>query len=270
MVKLDIKTYERPKTLKAAYDLLFGDGTRQIMAGGAWQRLSEKPVDVMVGLEQLGLDSIEEDDKAFKIGAMTSLRSVEMHDTLSRVCDGILSQAVGDILGVPFRNTATIGGSVMGRYPFSDVITPLLALDAELDFFKRGRLTLESFLAMKRPEIDILTHIIVPKAHGHGYFKKVSNTRLDFSILNLAVTNRQDNVNIVIGSRPSKALKATEAMHVVNTASKRDHACFEQASDAVLKEISFGSNARASADYRKQLAKTYTMRGLKAVHHDDH
>ena len=33
------------------------------------------------------------------------------------------------IVGVQFRNCATIGGSIWGRYGFSDVLTMFLAMD---------------------------------------------------------------------------------------------------------------------------------------------
>ena len=39
-----------------------------------------------------------------------------------------MREAVRHIVGVQFRNCATVGGSVYGRFGFSDVLTLLLAL----------------------------------------------------------------------------------------------------------------------------------------------
>ena len=46
-----------------------------------------------------------------------------------RYTNGAVKEALRHIIGVQLRNTATVGGSVWGRFGFSDVITLLLAMD---------------------------------------------------------------------------------------------------------------------------------------------
>ena len=58
-------------------------------------------------------------------------------------------------MGVQFRNLATVGGSIFGRFGFSDVLTLFLALDAQVELFQRGTVPLEEFVQMP-PDRDVL------------------------------------------------------------------------------------------------------------------
>ena len=78
---------------------------------------------------RLGLDAIEEDETQFSLGAMVTLRQLEQHPGLNAYTGDAAEKAVRDIVGVQFRNMATVGGSVWGRFGFSDVLTLLLAMD---------------------------------------------------------------------------------------------------------------------------------------------
>ena len=74
---------------------------------------------------------------------------------------GAVKEATRHIVGTQFRNLATIGGSVSGRFGFSDIWTLLLALDADVELYKGGRISLFDF-GKKGPGKDIVSHIIVP------------------------------------------------------------------------------------------------------------
>ena len=62
---------------------------------------------------------------------MCTLRQLETNTDLNRYFDGLMREMVRHIVGVQFRNGATVGGSLYGRYGFSDVLTALLVLDTE-------------------------------------------------------------------------------------------------------------------------------------------
>lgn len=57
---------------------------------------------------------------------MVSLRELEKHPGLNELTGGTISNSVEHIVGVQFRNCATVGGSVFGRFRFSDVLTILM------------------------------------------------------------------------------------------------------------------------------------------------
>ena len=122
-------------------------------------------VGTAIDLSALGLDTIEETDTEFAIGAMATLRSLETHAALNAATNGAMREAVRHIVGVQFRNCATVGGSVYGRFGFSDVLTLLLALDCDVELYKAGRMPIAQFAALPYDR-DILTHVYIKKTPG--------------------------------------------------------------------------------------------------------
>ena len=84
----------------------------------------------------MGLDTIEETDTEIIIGAMATLRDLETNAALNAYTAGAVREAVRHIVGVQFRNCATVGGSIYGRFGFSDVLTMFLVLDAQVELYK--------------------------------------------------------------------------------------------------------------------------------------
>ena len=63
----------------------------------------------MAGLD---LRYVREEDNEFVIGAMATQGDVERFEPLQQFCGGAVVKGVKEILGIQFRNTATMGGSV--------------------------------------------------------------------------------------------------------------------------------------------------------------
>lgn len=143
-----IREYAMPETLDEAYTILKSRKGNQILGGCAWLRLGKKRINIAVDLTKCGLDYIREDDEQIEIGAMTSYRSVETCDILKKYFNGVIADSVSSIIGTQFRNTVTVGGSVYGRFGFSDFLTPLLTLDTSVVLYKRGSIPLETFMTM--------------------------------------------------------------------------------------------------------------------------
>lgn len=261
---MEIKHYARPKSLDEAYQLLTSSGKNALLGGGVWMKYSNRKVDTMIDLSLLGLNQIIDREDEIVIGAQTTLRDMETHPSVIRIGEGFLSQAIGSVVGIQFRNVATIGGSIAGKYPFSDLITPLLCLQVSLTFFPEETISLTDYLDQKHKHPGILTHIVIKKASGKGYFKKVSNTILDFSILNVAIYYDKE-FKIAIGSRPAKPILAIDVMNMLNETPHLTNEIIQLAGDLTIKTISFSSDERGSKDYREILAKTYVIRGIKEV-----
>lgn len=160
---LTIQQYHKAKSLDEAYELLQKNRMNQIIAGMLWLRMQERTIPIAIDLCDLHLDMIEEEEDSFTIGAMTSLHALETHVGLQKVFGSLLKDAMKDIVGIQFRNTATLGGSLYSRFGFSDVLCALLCLDAEVILHKQGRISLQEYAAMPY-ERDILTHVVLKKS----------------------------------------------------------------------------------------------------------
>ena len=240
-----------------------------VIGGGAWLKRLPRKIDKAILLDQLALDYIKEHDAYIAVGSMTTLQSVVDARCLQEIGSGLLSNATAQVMGVALRNIATIGGSVVGRYGFSDIIPPLLALDAKLIFHELGEITLEKYLQQKGKTSDLLLEVQIPKKNKIGYFKKVSNTSLDFSILNITISKQDQNICIIIGARPGGAAFAREAMQYLSQVDQLTKTHLKKATQLVLDEVAFASNTAASQQYRETLAKVYVQRGLKEVYQNE-
>ena len=129
---LTIREIKKAATLEDAWQLNQKRPNR-VMGGMLWMRLSKGNVATLIDLSTLGLDKIEEKDTEFSIGAMVTLRQLELHAGIGAYTKGAMKEALRHIVGVQFRNLATVGGSIFGRFGFSDVLTMLMALDAKVE-----------------------------------------------------------------------------------------------------------------------------------------
>jgi len=118
---------------------------------------------------------------------LVSLRQLETDTGLNAYTQGAVRDAVKDIVGVQFRNLATVGGSIWGRFGFSDVLTVFLAMDTEVELFQGGRIPLKDF-AEKKQDRDILVRLIVKKTAGRFAYAAVRNQSTDFPVIACAAS----------------------------------------------------------------------------------
>jgi CO/xanthine dehydrogenase FAD-binding subunit len=243
-----------------------------IVGGMQWLKMSNASYGTLIDLSGLGLNGIEEDQTEFRIGAMTTLRQLETNEGFNAYTDGAAKKALSGIVGVQFRNLATVGGSVAGRYGFSDVCTLLLCLNTYVHLFRAensSEILLADFLEMPYSR-DIVTGITVKKVKTKVFYESVRNTRTDFPILTCAASLRYDSASdasspkilLSIGARPQKAVlfiaPAEEAA--------KDPAAFAA---RVAAEIPTGSNVRGSAQYRSHLVQVLAERAARDLLQSD-
>lgn len=257
------KDYALPQNLEEAWETLIARKTNHIVAGCAWLRMGSKRINTAVDLSQAGLDFINDTGEAIEIGAMTSYRSVETSPLLQENFGGMLSHAVAPIIGVQFRNTVTVGGSVFSRFGFSDFLTPLMVTDATVKLYKGGLVPLAEFMEMPYKK-DILEKIIIKKEPMRASYQNLRGAEADFPIVNLAVSMNNSVYKVAVGARPKKAVPASETAAFLAGAPMDDET-IAKAADILAGEIPFGTNMRAGANYRQQMAKVLLKRALKEV-----
>ncbi|CAG37797.1 FAD binding domain-containing protein [Desulfotalea psychrophila] len=258
-----IGNYLCPSSLEDAYQVLQDVPASVVLGGCGYLRLAGRRIDTAIDLVKLGLDTVVDSDSSLEIGAMTSLREIETNPLILEMCQGLLSRSVKNIVGVQLRNCVTIGGSVMGRYPFSDPITALVALDAELLFHGAGRVRLTDYLLGKGLR-DILLKIIIPKGATAGSYTSVRKSATDYAILNVAVSQVGKTYRIVVGSRPGRSLRANLAEIHLGEHGLSDAAILK-AAQMVVEELKFGDNPRGSEAYRRAVCPALVKRCLMEV-----
>ncbi len=248
---MTIREYARPETAEAAFTLC---QKRQnvVMAGNMWLRMQKKAVGTVIDLSGLGLDYVKEKENAFELGAMASLRTLETDARLQEAYFGAFARALSPIVGVQFRNTATVGGSVFSRFGFSDVSTLLLAMDARVRLYEGGEVSLETFQQMPFKR-DLLLWVTAPKGVlGVGYHA-MRRSATDIPVLAVAAARTEKGLRVAVGARPGRALLLCADEQNLTDARRRE----------LLDAMPFGANLRAGAEYRREIADVLVRRAVE-------
>lgn len=259
---IQAKEYVRPSSLEEAYQLCRRRSS--VVAGGMmWLKMENIQKQTIIDLSGLGLAGIEEDEEQFRIGAMATLRMLETHPGLNQEFDGIFRECTRHIVGVQFRNGATVGGSIYGRFGFSDILTCLLALDAYVELYHGGVMPLAQFAAIPRSitERNILVRILIKKDGRRAAYRTVRRASTDFPLLACCVAKKGGQWQISLGARPqrAKAVVISENEESCGAEGWEEQEAIRIAKEGV-KAFSFGSNLRGSGEYRRVLAELLIRR----------
>ena len=254
------KNYVLASSLEEAYRLNRRKGCR-IVGGMQWMKMERSSFDTLIDLSALHLDTIAEDETGWQIGAMTTLRQLEQHKELEAYTGGAMKEALRHIVGVQFRNLATVGGTAAGRYGFSDLLTLLLVLPTQVTLYKAGNVPIADYLRCGLQE-DMITGIHIDRSPLSCHYESMRLTETDLPILTCAVSRTDTLWRIAIGARPPRAIEYIEPAG----ADTDPDGIARRAAD----NIPVGSNMRASADYRRHLIRVLVRRSIEALQDTDH
>ena len=251
----------RPQTVEEAWELNQKKRNR-IVGGMMWLKMGNHSVGTAIDLCDLGLNEIEETDDEFRIGAMVALRQLEQHVGLAAYSCGAVAAALKDIVGVQFRNGATVGGSLWRRMGFSDVLTAFLAMDSYVELHQAGIVSLEQFANM-RYDNDVLVRLIVRKRPGAFAYRAVRKQRTDLPSLNCAAGVIEGEYRVAVGSRPARAVVLRDVRGLLaGGVTEQSAAAFAQ---LAAENVVVSGNMWGSAEYRRALVPVLVRRALLAL-----
>ena len=255
---IKIKEYVKAQSLAEAYELNQKKGNI-ILGGMLWLKLQNKSVAKAIDLSGLGLDTIEETEEEFRMGAMVTLRQMEQHEGLNQYTQNAVKNALKHIVGVQFRNCATLGGSVFGRFGFSDVLPLLLAMDSYVELYQGGIVPMKQFAEKGAPG-DILVSVFIKKKPIKMAYQSQRNTQTDFPVLNCAVSFYDGKYTCVVGARPGRAITFSDEQGILKQGITEESA--KKFGIYIQEQVTVGSNMRASAEYRKKITAVLVKRAL--------
>lgn len=264
---LKIKNYVKAESLEQAYELN-QKKTACVLGGMVWLKMGNRNIMTAIDLSGLGLDTITETEEAFVIGCMTPLHVLETHKELNAYTNGAIRESVRHIVGVQFRNCATVGGSIFGRFGFSDVLTMFLVLDTWVELYKGGTIPLAQFAAMEKDN-DILVNIIVKKQPLNSVYLSQRNNSTDFPVITCAASMLNGEARTAIGARPAKAMLVEDKEGILNNFAGMDPQQKKEAAAAfaayAAEHVPTDKNMRASKEYRSLLVKVLTRRAWEEI-----
>jgi carbon-monoxide dehydrogenase medium subunit len=275
-----VEAFYRPANVREALRLLHsGKGHARVVAGGTDIVVDgDDSVRFLIDITHAGLSYIRRRGAAWVIGATTTMADLEDSDAIQALAGGLLCRAARSCGSMPVRNLATLGGNMANGSPAADMATPLLVLDAAVvmvDARGRRKLPLAEYLAGVRTARDaksLLVEIVVPDPpDGKGCrwsFQKLGRTAVDISLVNVSAGLQLDSrrrvkwARIALGSVAPNPMRAPGAEQRM-TGRTLDRALLAEIGAAVAREVSPISDARASAEYRREICSVLTRRALE-------
>ena len=274
--------YFAPASLKEATSLLKKYGSdAKVLAGGMSlipvMKLRLGSPSYIVDLNRIpGMEYIKQAGRNLTIGALTRHHALES-SKLVRDKVPLLAETAGWIGDPQVRNMGTIGGSLSHCDPSGDWGAAILALRGTVSVkspSKERTLAIEDFLvdtftsALKEDEILTEISVPVPPPRSGGAYVKLERRSGDFATAAVAVQISLDVKGVctyagigltALGSKNLRASKA-EALIVGKPLTAR---AIEEAAEAAAEDSEpIPDPLRGSAEYKREMAKVYTKRGL--------
>jgi len=270
--------YSAPASLKEALGLLAADDVKVLAGGMSLIPLMKLRLATPGQLVDIGriadLNYIREDKGTLRIGATTTHYQIESSATVRSRCP-LLAEAAAHIGDIQVRNMGTIGGSIAHADPAADYPAPLLALETRVVLVtakgQREVPITEFFVDTFTTALEageIIREVIVPmedQSVGTSY-QKMLQPASGFAIVGVAARIRKSGGKVTmarvgvtgLSGKPYRATSVEKALE--GTAGSA--ADVQKAAASVADGVDANSDLHASADYRKHMARVYTMRAL--------
>jgi aerobic carbon-monoxide dehydrogenase medium subunit len=273
--------YLAPRSVEEALDVLAERGDdAKVLAGGQslipLLKLRFAAPEVLVDINRLpGLDTLSEENGWLRIGPLVRHRDAE-RSTLLREHYPTMAAAAPQISDPLVRNLGTVCGSLAHADPSGDWGAVMIAMGAELlARSARGERAIPvrelftgPFTTTLEPD-ELVTGVRVPsRQRTGGSYLKLERKVGDFATAAVAVrlTLGQDGriaeAGIGLTAVGPTNLAATAAEDALRGAAPDDEA-FRGAGELAAQAASPGSDLRGTVDYKRNVIRTFTERGLR-------
>jgi carbon-monoxide dehydrogenase medium subunit len=273
--------YLAPRAVEETLDVLAERGDdAKVLAGGQslipLLKLRFASPEVLVDINRLpGLDTLSEENGWLRIGPLVRHRDAE-HSTLLRERYPTMAAAAPQISDPLVRNLGTVCGSLAHADPSGDWGAVMIAMGAELlARSRRGERAIAirelftgPFTTTLEPDELVIAVRVPNRQRTGGDYLKLERKVGDFATAAVAVrlTLGQDGriaeAGIGLTAVGPTNLAATAAEEALRGAEPGDQA-FSEAAELAAQAATPGSDLRGTADYKRNVIRTFTERGLR-------
>ena len=258
--------YARASSVDEAAKLLnkYGDDAK-VLAGGhsliPLMRLRLAQPTALVDINGIKeLDQIKEDGAKLRIGALTRHVTIQNSAVVKQRLP-LLAEVAGEVGDNQVRNMGTIGGVVAHADAAGDYPTIALMLDAEIVTNQRTIAAKDFFKDLFTTPLaadEIVIEIVFPAADGPHKYIKFRRRLFDWAIVGAAAQKVDGGWRIGLTNVGPTPVRAKAVEDALRSGAKPAEAA-EHASDG----LSPSGDLRASAEYKKHLARVLTKRAIE-------
>ncbi len=256
---------------------IFGElGSKIMILAGGTDLLNQMKVRQVKPEFVLNIKNIKElnyvrQNKGLEIGALTTITAIRESEFIKKEYTSLYDAA--EWFGTPqIRNMATVGGNICRSSPSSDMVPPLMALDATLKLAgPKGERTvpIEAFAVGPGENVldrEILTEIFIPQQETSSstVFLKLKRSSADLAKASCAVRivmrdSKCKDIRIVLGAVADKVLRVKKTEEILKGQKVTD-AVIEEAGRKASQEAQPITDVRSTAGYRKQMIEVLVKR----------
>jgi CO/xanthine dehydrogenase FAD-binding subunit len=247
-------------------------------------RQGKKPLpDALVAIHRLGelhslSTTLEDGTAGIRLGALTTHGEIVVHPLIRSRFTG-LCDASAIVGSHATRATGTIGGNVMTASPAMDTGAPLLCLDAVVvlqSVSGTRRVPLNEFFVgpgktVAQPD-ELLVAVEIPDTPGtigSCYVRLEYRQQMEIAVVGAAAFVEIAN-GVVVSARVAitalaPTIRRIAGAEVALIGSSGDRVAVDAAADAAALATAPISDVRASAEYRKAMAKVITRRAIQGA-----
>ena len=278
--------YFAPQKIEEAVEILSRYGKEiRVLAGGTdllvqyYDRLYE--INGWLDLKNIKeLKDIRINKNQMEIGAMVTHTQLEKSEDIKKYFP-VLSQAAADIGSPQIRNRGTIGGNIVNASPAGDLLSTLMAYDAQfklLSLQKEALISAEEFFIGPKKTIlepaQLLIQIILPlpSERTYGSWIKIGKRKaliIATITLALVVEMAEDNktvkdVRTCLGSVAPTPIEIKEVKKKM-VGKDFNQLDFGELGQIVEDKISPIDDIRGTREYRKDVAKKIMIKALEEI-----
>lgn len=263
-----------------ASDLIVEHGAKPISGGTALTTLMKEQVfqpDVLVNLRNLQDEHsyIERENGEIRIGALTTLRTIERSDLLAETVPEVANTA-SKIASIRIRNVATIGGNLAHADPDLDMPPLLAALGAKIvvhgrDGERAHEITdfVQGYYQTKLDEGELVKEVRIPVREDATatYHKHRSLSEADWPTVGVAAVNYEesdDAPRVFMNCVADTPIFRVDGLDEV-FADGASIEAIERAGEMAHEQCDPIGDNRGSAWYKRRMAQEFTERALRDV-----
>ena len=285
--------YITPSSTQEVASILAKNGNARIVAGGTdlileLERGIVKDVDTLIDVTRIpDLDRITLDEEGIiHLGPLVTHNHVA-GSKLLREHAYPLARACWKVGANQIRNRATVAGNLITASPANDTITPLMALGASVTLLSaQGKRTVsldDFYLGVRKTVMkadEILTDISFPALTEtqRGTFVKLALRRAQaISVINVAIVldldasaalstglPRVKSASITLGAVSPTIIHAKQAEAYL-VGKELNEETINKAATLAMRASRPIDDIRGSAEYRREMVRVNTARGLRAL-----
>ena len=269
--------YVAPESLEEAIRLLSEGGEdAKLLAGGhsliPLMKLRLAAPSLLVDLRKVpGLHGVQRENGHFRIGAMTTHRTVEFTPELK-----LVARAAGTIADPQVRNRGTLGGTLAHADPAADM--PAIFVTTEGSVTAQGpggqreiaaADLFQDYLTSSLAADEVITEVRVPALDGYGFgYQKFNRRAEDWAMVAVSVVVKKaadgtcEDVRVGLNNMGSVPLRAT-AVEQALRGRPLDADAIARAAEQADEGTDPPADLNATADYKRHLARVMCRRALE-------